>query len=74
MIKLFKYLFIGIAALIAIGVGMAVLGMAIGLAVLALKIGVVVLIGYGVVHLLTGGSKKKDEPRISDADRKWLES
>ena len=73
MMKFFKYLFIGIAACIAIGIGVAVLGMALGLAALALKLGVVVLIGYGVVKLL-GGMKKKEEPRLSDADRKWLES
>jgi hypothetical protein len=73
MIKFFKYLVLGIAGLIAIGIGMAVLGLAVGLATLAIKIGVVVLIGYGVVRLL-GGGKKKDEPRLSEADRKWLES
>ena len=72
MIKFFKYLVLGIAGLIAIGIGMAVLGMALGLAVLAIKIGVVLLIGYGVVHLLTGGRKKT--PTISEADRRWLES
>ncbi|HEY0808897.1 MAG TPA: hypothetical protein VGD49_02000 [Longimicrobiales bacterium] len=73
MLKLFKYLVIGIAACIAIGLGLAVLGFALGLAVLAIKIGVVVLIGYGVVYLLTG-RKRHDKPQISDADRKWLES
>lgn len=73
MMKFFKYLVIGIVACMGIGIGLAVLGMALGLAALALKIGVVVLIGYGVVRLL-GGVKKKDEPRISEADRKWLES
>jgi hypothetical protein len=73
MMKLFKYLVMGIAACIAIGLGLAVLGIAFGLITLALKIGVVVLIGYGVVRLL-GGGKKKDEPRLSEADRKWLES
>ncbi|HEY0305047.1 MAG TPA: hypothetical protein VGC44_08735 [Longimicrobiales bacterium] len=73
MMKLFKYLVMGIAGLIAISIGFAVLGLAVGLATLAIKIGVVVLIGYGVVRLL-GGGKKKDTYRISDADRKWLES
>jgi hypothetical protein len=73
MKKLFKYLLMGIAACIAIGLGLAVLGLAFGLAVLAIKIGVVVLIGYGVVRLL-GGGKKKSAAQISDADRKWLES
>jgi Na+-transporting methylmalonyl-CoA/oxaloacetate decarboxylase gamma subunit len=73
MMKLLKYLVMGIAALIAIGIGFAVLGLAVGLATLAIKIGVVVLIGYGVVRLF-GGMKKHDSPKISDADRKWLES
>jgi hypothetical protein len=73
MLKFFKFLVIGIAAIIAIGIGLSVLGLAFGLAMLALKIGIVVLIGYGVVHLLTG-RKKHDTPKISDADRKWLES
>ena len=72
MIKLFKYLVIGIAACIAIGLGLAALGLAIGLATLAIKVGVVVLIGYGVVRLLGFGKSKT--PQISDADRKWLES
>ena len=73
MMKFLKYLVMGIAACIAIGIGLTVLGMALGLAAFAIKIGVVVLIGYGVVRLL-GGVGKKDEPRISEADRKWLES
>lgn len=73
MLKFFKYLIIGIAAIIGIGIGLSVLGLAFGLAMLAIKIGVVVLIGYGVVHLLTG-RKKRETPQISEADRKWLES
>jgi hypothetical protein len=73
MIKFFKYLAMGIAACIAIGIGLTVLGFAFGLVALAIKLGVVVLIGYGVVRLF-GGMKKKEEPRLSDADRKWLES
>jgi hypothetical protein len=70
--KLFKYLMIGIAGLIAISLGLWAVGVAIGLAVLAIKIGVVVAIGYGVVRLLGGGKKKT--PEISESDRKWLES
>jgi hypothetical protein len=73
MLKLLKYLVMGIAAIIAIGIGLSVLGLAIGLAAFAIKIGVVVLIGYGVVRLLSG-RKKHDSPQISEADRKWLES
>jgi predicted lipid-binding transport protein (Tim44 family) len=73
MMKFFKYLFIGLAACMAIGVGMVVLGLALGLAAFAIKIGVIALVGYGVVKLISG-LKKKDEPRLSEADRKWLES
>lgn len=73
MMKFFKYLVIGIAGLIAISIGFAVLGIAFGLAMLAIKIGVVVLIGYGVVRLF-GGGRPKHEPQLSEADRKWLES
>lgn len=73
MMKFFKFLVIAIAACIAIALGMAVLGIAIGLATLAIKIGVVVLIGYGVYRLL-GGGRKSEASRLSDADRKWLES
>lgn len=73
MMKFLKYIVYGIAGLIAIGIGFAVLGLALGLATLAIKIGVVALIGYGVVKLL-GGIGRKKEPQLSDADRKWLES
>lgn len=72
MMTLFKYLIMGIAAIVAIGLGLAVLGLAFGLLTLAIKVGVVVLIGYGVVRLLGFGKSKT--PQISDADRKWLES
>jgi hypothetical protein len=74
MIKFFKFLVMGIAALVAISIGFAVLGLAFGLAMLAIKIGIVVLIGYGVVKLISGGKNKPEEPRISEADRKWLNS
>jgi len=73
MLRFFKYLVIGIAAIIAIGIGLSLLGLALGLAALAIKIGVVVLIGYGIVYLVRGG-KKHETPQISEADRKWLES
>ena len=71
--KFFKYLFIGIVGLIAIGVGLWAVGLAIGLAFLAIKVGVIAAIGYGVYRLL-GGGKKPRTPEISEADRKWLES
>ena len=72
MMTFCKYLVLGIAGLIAISLGMAVLGIALGLATLAIKLGVIVLIGYGIVRLFGGGKKK--EPQISEADRRWLES
>lgn len=71
--KLFKYAVMGVAAIIAISLGLWAVGVAIGLAMLAIKIGVVVLIGYGVVKLI-GGSRGSKTPEISEADRKWLES
>ena len=75
IMKIVKYGIMGIAALIAIGLGLAAVGIAFGLAVLALKIGIVVAIGYGVVKLIGGGvSSKPKQPEISEADRKWLES
>ena len=73
IMKIVKYGVMGIAALIAIGLGLAAVGIAFGLAVLALKIGVVVAIGYGVAKLIGVGGKAK-KPEISEADRKWLES
>jgi hypothetical protein len=73
MMKFLKYVVYGIAGIIAIGIGFAVLGLALGLATLAIKIGVVALVGYGVVKLL-GGAGRKKEPQLSDSDRKWLES
>ena len=72
--KMLKFFVMGIAGLIAIGLGLAALGLAFGLAVLAIKVGVVVAIGYGVVKLVGGGRKKSAEPQISEADRRWLES
>jgi hypothetical protein len=72
--KILKFFVMGIAGLIAIGLGLAALGLAFGLAVLAIKIGVVVAIGYGVVKLVGGGKSKPKEPQISEADRRWLES
>lgn len=71
--KIFKYFVMGVAALIAISLGLWAVGLAIGLAMLAIKVGVVVLIGYGVVKLVTG-SKKPKTPEISAEDKKWLES
>jgi Na+-transporting methylmalonyl-CoA/oxaloacetate decarboxylase gamma subunit len=66
----FRFLLIGVLALVGIGVALAVLGIAVGLATLALKVGVVVGIGYLVVRMF----KPRPKNQISEADRKWLES
>ena len=70
--NLFKFIVIGILAIIGIGVGLTLLGIALGLAVLAIKIGVIALVGYGVYRLVGGGKPKP--PQISAEDKKWLES
>ncbi|MGQ0815508.1 MAG: hypothetical protein ACT4O1_13805 [Gemmatimonadota bacterium] len=70
---IFKYIVIGVLAVVGVGIALSLLGIAFGLAMLAIKVGVVVLIGYGVVKLL-GGGKKAKQPEISEADRRWLES
>lgn len=72
---LLGYLLVGFVAVLVAGVVLsvvgAVFGIALGLAGLLLfKVAPIVLVGYLVVRLL--GPKKKK--RLSDADRKWLES
>ncbi|HET9982307.1 MAG TPA: hypothetical protein VFQ38_01915 [Longimicrobiales bacterium] len=72
--SLLTFLLVGLVALVALGVGLAVvgalLGIAIGLATFLLfKVAPVVLIGYVVVRLLRPRRKQ-----ISAEDRKWLES
>jgi hypothetical protein len=67
--NLFKYLVIGIAAIFAFKLAIAVLGFAFGLAIVAVPC---LLIGWVAYKLL--GGKKKSSPQISEADRKWLES
>lgn len=68
--KIFKFIVIGIAAIIGIGIAFSLIGFAIALAV---KVAIVGAIGYGVYKLL-GGGRKPRTPEISEADRKWLES
>lgn len=63
----FKYLVIGIVALVALKLA---LGLAMGLLGLAIAAIPLVLIGY-VVYKLVG---PKQPPQISEADRKWLDS
>ena len=64
----FKYLVIGICAIFALKIAVAVLGMALGLLAVALP---VALIGW-VAYKILGG--KSESRQISDADRKWLNS
>lgn len=64
----FKYLAIGIVAIIGLKIA---LGIAIGLFQLALFIVPIAVVGFVVVKVMSGGKK---EPQISEADRKWLES
>lgn len=71
---LLGYLLIGLVAVLVAGVVLSVVGAVFGIAIglagfLLFKVAPIVLIGYVVVRLL--GPKRK---RLSDADRKWLES
>ena len=63
----FKYLVIGVAALVALKVALGVLGFAFGLAMVAVPFAVS---GF-VIYKIFGPKQSK---QISDADRKWLES
>jgi hypothetical protein len=67
------YLLVGFVAVLVLGVVLSVIGamfgLAFGLAALLLKLAPIILLGYVVVRFL--GPKKK---RLSEADRKWLES
>lgn len=67
----FKYLVIGLAAIVALKIVFAAIGFAIGLLALAIPVAALGLLGYGVYRIF--GPKKSDR-QISDADRKWLES
>ncbi len=74
MATLLTYLLVGFVAVLVLGVVLsvvgAVLGLAVGLAGLLLfKVAPLLLIGYLVVRFL--GPKRN---KLSDADRKWLES
>ena len=63
---LLTLLIIGVLALAVLGIVFAVLGMAVGL---LFKLLPILLIGYVVVRLLAPKQRK-----ISEADRRWLES
>ena len=70
IVNFFKFIVVGVLALIGIGVAFTLIGFAISLAI---KVGILAAIGYGVYRLLGGGGKSS-APEISEADRKWLES
>lgn len=72
MVAFFKYLVIGIVALFALKIALAVIGVGIALLTLAIPVAVVAALGYGVYKLLGGGSKPSNQ--ISEADQKWLNS
>jgi len=65
---IFKYLVIGIAALLALKLAFAIAAGILGIAIAALPL---VLVGWVVYKI---AAPKKHEPQLSDADRKWLES
>jgi len=71
---LLTFLLLGVVAIAVIGVVLAVVGTVLGLAMglagfLLFKVLPLVAIGYVVIRLLAPKQK-----RLSDADRKWLES
>jgi uncharacterized membrane protein len=63
---LLTLLIVGVLALAVLGIVLAILGVAVGL---LFKLLPILLVGYIVVRLLAPRQKK-----ISDADRRWLES
>lgn len=65
---IFKYLVIGIAALLALRLAFVV---ATGLLALAMAAAPLVIVGWVVYKIV---APKKHERQISEADRKWLES
>jgi hypothetical protein len=69
IVSFFKYLVIGICAIIALKIA---LGLAIGLLTLAAFIVPVAVVGYIIVKVV--GGNKKDDRQISEADRRWLNS
>ncbi len=71
---LLSFLIVGILAVLVIGVVLAIVGAVLGLAfslvgVLLFKVAPLLLVGYLVFRLF---SPRK--PRLSKADREWLES
>lgn len=65
---------IGLVALVVLGIVLAVVGTVFSLAAtlagfILFKVAPIVLVGYIVVRLF-----RSRRPRLSEADRKWLES
>ncbi len=68
--SLLTFLLVGLVAVFVIGVVLSVVGAAVGIAAFLLfKVLPIVLIGYVVLRLVS--PKRK---RLSDTDRRWLES
>lgn len=67
--NIFKYLVIGIVAIIALKIA---LGLAFGLLGIAVMCLPLLLVGFVVYKVI--GPKKPKTPEISEADRRWLES
>lgn len=72
--SLLTFLVVGLVALVALGVVLTILGAIFGVVFglggfLLFKVAPIALIGYVVVRFLA--PKRK---RLSDADRRWLES
>ena len=67
--NVFKYIVIGIVAIIALRIA---LGLAFGLIGLLIACIPLLLVGFVVYKVI--GPKKPKTPEISEADRRWLES
>lgn len=65
---IFKYLVIGVAALVALKLAFSIAVGLLGLAIAALPL---VFLGWVVYKI---AAPKKHERQLSEADRKWLES
>jgi hypothetical protein len=72
--SLVTFFLVGLVAVLVLGVVLSVVGAVFGLALglagfLLFKVAPIVLVGYIAVRLLSPRKK-----RLSDADRRWLES
>ena len=72
--SILTFLIVGLIAVVAVSLGLALVGAVFGLAIglakfLLFTVGPILLVGYVVMRLLAPRSK-----RLSKADREWLES